>query len=52
MADERGVGGRPRVAAIVPAWNEAAAIGLVVGAIPRDLVEARALLAEGATRAV
>lgn len=39
MADERGVSGRPRVAAIVPAWNEAGSIGLVVGAIPRDLVD-------------
>src|SRR5215213_1536410 len=39
VADERGVSGRPRVAAIVPAWNEAGSIGLVVGAIPRDLVD-------------
>lgn len=27
------------MAAIVPAWNEAGSIGLVVGAIPRDLVD-------------
>src|SRR5919199_1924887 len=40
VADERGVGGRPRVAAIVPAWNEAQSIGLVVAAIPRALVDA------------
>jgi glycosyltransferase involved in cell wall biosynthesis len=33
------VSGRPRVAAIVPAWNEAGSIGLVVGALPRDLVD-------------
>lgn len=29
---------RPPVAVIIPAWNEAGSIGLVVGAIPRDLV--------------
>jgi hypothetical protein len=34
-------GKRPRVAAIIPAWNEAGAIGLVVAALPRDLVDLR-----------
>ena len=31
---------RPRVAAIIPAWNEAGSIGLVVEAIPGDAVDA------------
>jgi glycosyltransferase involved in cell wall biosynthesis len=30
---------RPRVAAIIPVWNEAASIGLVVAAIPRNLAD-------------
>ncbi|HET8625848.1 MAG TPA: glycosyltransferase [Thermomicrobiales bacterium] len=30
---------RPRVAAIIPAWNEAASIGLVVVAVPRRFVD-------------
>ena len=41
--------GRPRVAAIVPAWNEAAAIGPVVEAIPRDLVDA-IIVVDGGSR--
>ncbi len=40
---------RPRVAAIIPAWNEAAAIGLVVAALPRDLVDARFVVDGGST---
>ncbi len=32
-------GTRPRVAAIIPAWNEAAAIGQVIAAIPPGLVD-------------
>lgn len=32
---------RPRLAVIVPAWNEAGSIGLVVAAVPRTLTAAR-----------
>jgi len=40
---------RPRVAAIVPAWNEAGAIGLVVRAIPRELVD-EVIVVDGGSR--
>lgn len=40
---------RPRVAAIIPAWNEAGAIGLVVAALPRDLVDLRIVVDGGST---
>jgi glycosyltransferase involved in cell wall biosynthesis len=39
----------PRIAAIIPAWNEAGAIGLVVAAISRDLVEAIIVVDGGST---
>jgi glycosyltransferase involved in cell wall biosynthesis len=42
-------GNRPRIAAIIPAWNEAGAIGLVVAAIPRDLVAAIIVVDGGST---
>ncbi|HEX5504223.1 MAG TPA: glycosyltransferase family 2 protein [Thermomicrobiales bacterium] len=36
---ETATAARPRVAAIIPAWNEAASIGLVVAALPRRFVD-------------
>lgn len=39
----------PRIAAIIPAWNEAGAIGLVVEAIPRDLVAVIIVVDGGST---
>lgn len=40
---------RPRVAAIIPAWNEAGAIGLVIAALPRDLVDLLLVVDGGST---
>jgi glycosyltransferase involved in cell wall biosynthesis len=40
---------RPRVAVIIPAWNEAGAIGLVVTALPGDLIDARIVVDGGST---
>jgi glycosyltransferase involved in cell wall biosynthesis len=41
--------GRPRIAAILPAWNEAGAIGLVVGALPRDRTDMIIVVDGGST---
>lgn len=43
------VGARPRVAAIIPACNEAAAVGLVVAALPGELIDARIVVDGGST---
>jgi glycosyltransferase involved in cell wall biosynthesis len=40
---------RPRTAAIIPAWNEAGAIGLVVAALPRDLIDLIIVVDGGST---
>jgi glycosyltransferase involved in cell wall biosynthesis len=40
---------RPRVAAIIPAWNEAGSIGLVVGALPREYIDAIIVVDGGST---
>lgn len=42
-------GPRPRVAAVIPAWNEAGSIGLVVAALSRDLVDALFVVDGGST---
>jgi glycosyltransferase involved in cell wall biosynthesis len=40
---------RPQIAAIILAWNEAGAIGLVVGALPRDYVDCIIVVDGGST---
>jgi len=40
---------RPRVAAIIPAWNEASSIGLVVAALPQALVDLCIVVDGGST---
>ena len=39
MIETRSTPVRPSVALVIPAWNEEAAIGQVVGRVPRDLVD-------------
>lgn len=40
---------RPTIAAIIPVWNEEAAIGQVVSALPRDLVDETIVVDAGST---